>query len=73
MIFQNCLSNFTRLMAREITHNNFETWLVVFMPNIATNHALPILITRDVYNDKKINNDTKAKQNCHFRSIRIDM
>ena len=37
MIFQNC---FTRLKAREITYNNFEISLVVFMPNITTNHAI---------------------------------
>ena len=34
------VSNFTRLTAREITHNNFELSLVVFMPNITTNHAI---------------------------------
>ena len=34
------VSNFTRLTAREITYNNFETSLVVFMPNITTNHAI---------------------------------
>ena len=28
------------LTAREITCNNFEIWLVVFMPNITTNHAI---------------------------------
>ena len=33
-------SNFTRLMASEIKYNNFEISLVVFMPNIATNHAI---------------------------------
>ena len=27
-------------MAREITYNNFEISLVVFMPNISTNHAI---------------------------------
>ena len=27
-------------MAREITDNNFEISLVVFMPNITTNHAI---------------------------------
>ena len=27
-------------MAREITYNNFEMSLVVFMPNITTNHAI---------------------------------
>ena len=32
--------NFTRLTAREITYNNFEISLVVFMPNITTNHAI---------------------------------
>ena len=34
------VSNFTRLTAREITHNNFEISLVVFMPNIPTNYAI---------------------------------
>ena len=27
-------------MAREITYNNFEISLVVFMPNVTTNHAI---------------------------------
>ena len=40
MIFQNCLKNFTHVTAREITHNNFEISLEVFMPNITTNHAV---------------------------------
>ena len=34
------VSNFTRLTAHEITYNNFEISLVVFMPNITTNHAI---------------------------------
>ena len=34
------VSNFTRLTAREITYNNFEISLLVFMPNITTNHAI---------------------------------
>ena len=38
VISQN-VSNFTRLTAREITYNNFEISLVVFMPNITTNHS----------------------------------
>ena len=41
-------SNFTRLKAREITYNNLEISLLVFMPNIATNHA----ITYTNYMDK---------------------
>ena len=32
--------NFTRLTARDITYNNFEMSLVLFMPNITTNHAI---------------------------------
>ena len=39
MIFQ-IVSNFTRLTACEITYNNFEISLVVFIPNITTNHAI---------------------------------
>ena len=34
------VSNFSRLTAREITYNDFEISLVVFMPNITTNHAI---------------------------------
>ena len=34
------VSHFTRLTAREITCNNFEILLVVFMSNITTNHAI---------------------------------
>ena len=34
------VSNFTHLTAREITYNNFEISLVVFMPNITANHAI---------------------------------
>ena len=33
------VSNFTRLTASEITCNNFEISLVVFMPNVTTYHA----------------------------------
>ena len=34
------VSKLTHLMAREISYNNFEISLVVFMPNITTNHAI---------------------------------
>ena len=34
------VSNFTRLMACEISYNNFEISLLLFMPNITTNHAI---------------------------------
>ena len=34
------VSNFTRLTVRDITYNNFEISLVLFIPNVATNHAI---------------------------------
>ena len=34
------VSNFTRLTAHKITYNNLEISLVVFVPNITTNHAV---------------------------------
>ena len=40
------VSNFNRLTAREITYNNFEISLVVFMPNITTNHAITYTIIK---------------------------
>ena len=39
-IYFKIVSNFTPLTAREITYNIFEISLVVFMTNIATNHAI---------------------------------
>ena len=38
MIFQNCLKFHSP--KREITYNNFEVSLMVFMPNITTKHAI---------------------------------
>ena len=40
VVYFKIASNFTHLTAREITNNNFEISLVVFMPNIITNHAI---------------------------------
>ena len=40
VVYFKIVSNFTHLTAREITNNNFEISLVVFMPNITTNHAI---------------------------------
>ena len=34
-------------MAREITYNNFEISLVVFIPNITTNHAITYIYKFD--------------------------
>ena len=44
------VSNFTRLTAREITYNNFEISLVVFIPNITTNHAITYTNLRENLN-----------------------
>ena len=39
--------------AREITYNNFEISLVVFMPNITTNHAIAYTNTTQYEEEKK--------------------
>ena len=44
------LKNFTRLRGREITYNNFEISLVVFMANITTNHAITYTNFTVLYN-----------------------
>ena len=41
-------------MAREITYNNFEISLVVFMPNITTNHAI-------TYTDQRLVNFSRVE------------
>ena len=40
VIFQNCLKFHLPIMACEITYNNFEISLMVYVPNINTNHAI---------------------------------
>ena len=49
---------FLSLKAREITYNNFEISLAVFMPNIITNHA--VAYTNTVYVDIVLN----ANEDC---------
>ena len=41
-------------MAREITYNNFEISLVVFMPNTTTNHAITYTNSRFVILSQKL-------------------
>ena len=41
------VSQFTHLTAREMTYNNFEISLVVFMPNISINHAITYTNSQD--------------------------
>ena len=56
-------------MAREITYNNFEISLVVFMSNITTNHA--ITYTNYMYSEIIINVYAGAVLNntCYARSV----
>ena len=73
------VSNFTRLTAREITYNNFEISLVVFMPNITTNHAFTytywiissacsILTYKNIYVEKYCNFPLTTTQGDRFAS-----
>ena len=50
----NCLLSFSRLTAREITYNNFEILVVVFMPNTTTNHAI-------IYKNHELEREPAAK------------
>ena len=54
-------------MAREITYNNFEIWLVVFTPNITSNHAI-------TYTNEKLKKSqilTKTMDKTPFGKIQI--
>ena len=55
--------NFTRLTAREITCNNFEISLVIFMPNITTNHAITYTKT-SYFADLIFKRYSKLFKNC---------
>ena len=55
------VSNFTRLTAREFTYNHFEIPLVVFMPNITTNHV----ITYTKYTEGHQKRDAALTHFCH--------
>ena len=58
------VSNFTRLKAREVTHNNFEISLAVFMPNIATNHAIT---SKNLTYTRTINRSVETKTTKKIR------
>ena len=67
MIFGiNTTRDVSNLTAHEITYDNFEISLVVFMPNITTNHAIiSILITayfRPFDNNKSISFSWKKEK-----------
>ena len=47
-------------MAREITDNNFEISLVVFMPNITTNHAITYT-NKSIFNGEKYISEVTLK------------
>ena len=56
------VSNCTRLSALEITYNNFEISLGVFMPNITTNHAITYTNLRNYLWMAKL--QLRVKQKC---------
>ena len=58
MIFQNFLKFHSPITTCEITYNNFEISLVVFMPNITTNHA--ITYTNLGYLNQALNNPAQS-------------
>ena len=60
-------------MAREITYNNFEISLVVFMPNITTNHAITYTNFRLNFNYFWIENEVKVKRTIIFFFIELEI
>ena len=69
----------TKLTPREITYNNFDLSLVVFMPNITTNHAItytnfaPELrsnFSSDVLTSSLVNDSSKKMQAAEFVETR---
>ena len=81
MIFK-IVSNFTRLTAREIMYNNFEISLVVFIPNITTNHAITYTNTRKIkalvrcqtfYRKRTLAYDNESEPvDVHFVSLKFE-
>ena len=65
-------------MAREISYNNFEISLVVFLPNITTNHAITytnkVVLINNIYGCQSrmgiynISNVSQEGGQCHRRS-----
>ena len=62
------VSNYTRLTAREMTYNNFEISLVIFMPNITTNHAITCTNLTNLQGDHWLNCHRLLTflQSCHW-------
>ena len=67
------VSNFTRLTALEITYNNFEISLVVFTPNITTNHAISITYTNICFtsNQRQATKCSQTLQELPYISRRL--
>ena len=55
-------------MAHEITYNNFEISLVVFMPNITTNHAITFT-NLIIISQVKLQNTLAALENLNTHNI----
>ena len=62
------VSNYTRPTAREMTYNNFEISLMVFTPNITTNHAITCTNLTNLQGDHWLNCHRLLTflQSCHW-------
>ena len=66
--FFKIVSNYTCLMAREMIYNNFEISLVIFMPNITTNHTITCTNLTNLQGDHWLNCHRLLTflQSCHW-------
>ena len=55
-------------MAREITYYNFEISVVVFMPNVTTNHAITYTNPLTGATQKKLTNQIQKNTNTFQKS-----
>ena len=62
------VSNYTCLTAREMTYNNFKILLVIFMPNITTNHTITCTNLTNLQGDHWLNCRRLLTflQSCHW-------
>ena len=71
MIFQNC-PKFHSPTAREILFNNFEISLVVFMPNITTNHAITYTNEEIVFHGVDFSWTHRESDSCPSVRVHLD-
>ena len=70
MIFGiNTTYDISKLSQISITYNNFEISLVVFMPNIITNHAITYTNSHKITPHTPTTVKPKNKSNLHYKFI----